>query len=76
MGHSVITVPPARAKSCLNALRRRAVQAFERWRAGYDDLRTVLNEPNLLDLPDPVEAIRLFNVRHGCVNTSSKSGDL
>jgi NTE family protein len=42
---------------------RRAMD--EHWQAGYEDTKTALAEPAVLDPPSVAEALRIFNVRHG-----------
>jgi len=42
---------------------RRAME--EHWQAGYEDTSTALHEPAVLELPDPMEAARVFDVHYG-----------
>jgi NTE family protein len=42
---------------------RRAME--ERWQAGYDDTRTALREPGVLELPGPSRAVRIFDAHYG-----------
>jgi NTE family protein len=42
---------------------RRAME--EHWQAGYDDTRTALAEPAVLELPDVREAARIFDAHRG-----------
>jgi NTE family protein len=35
------------------------------WKAGYDDTRVALNQPGILELPDPSETVRVFQVHKG-----------
>jgi NTE family protein len=44
---------------------RRAMQ--DHWQAGYDDTCAALNEPGVLELPDPLEAVRIYDVHNGWV---------
>jgi NTE family protein len=37
----------------------------EHWRAGYEDARTVLKQPGILDMPPEAEAVRVFDVHKG-----------
>jgi NTE family protein len=37
----------------------------EYWRAGYEDTKTAVEEPSMLDPPIAGEALRIFDVRHG-----------
>jgi NTE family protein len=37
----------------------------EHWRAGYDDTKTALNEPGVMELPDQSEGARVFDVHYG-----------
>jgi NTE family protein len=37
----------------------------EHWEAGYQDTRTALGEPGVLELPHVSEAARIFDVHHG-----------
>jgi len=39
----------------------------ERWKAGYDDMRAALDQPNLLELPDLSEGVRVFELHQGWV---------
>ena len=39
----------------------------EHWQAGYDDTKTALGEPALLELPNISEAARIFDVRRGWI---------
>ncbi|MGO9005927.1 MAG: patatin-like phospholipase family protein [Beijerinckiaceae bacterium] len=42
---------------------RRAME--EHWKAGYEDARVALNQPGILELPDPSETVRVFEVHKG-----------
>jgi NTE family protein len=37
----------------------------DHWQSGYDDMRASLSEPSILELPDPLEAARVFDVHYG-----------
>jgi len=39
----------------------------EHWRAGYDDTKSALGEPGVLELPDVAEAARIFDAHRGWV---------
>jgi NTE family protein len=44
---------------------RRAME--EHWKAGYEDTRTALDQPEILELPHPSDAVRVFDVHKGWV---------
>ncbi len=44
---------------------RRAME--EHWKAGYDDTRIALDQPKVLELPDPSDAVRVFDARKGWI---------
>jgi NTE family protein len=39
----------------------------DHWQSGYDDMRASLSEPSVLELPDPLEAARVFDVHSGWI---------
>jgi NTE family protein len=44
---------------------RRAME--EHWKAGYEDTRAALDQPEILELPHPSDAVRVFDVHKGWI---------